>query len=51
MKNSFVSEEYHRKDMDKSWAMFNQPLKRLENSYETDVWEAKPYSFMWVVLS
>ena len=42
MKNSFVSEEYHRKDMDKSWAMFNQPLKRLENSYDTDVWEANP---------
>ena len=42
MKNSFVSEEYHRKDMDKSWGMFEQPLKRLENSYETDVWEAKP---------
>lgn len=42
MKNSFVSEEYYRKDMDKSWAMFNQPLKRLENSYDTDVWEANP---------
>jgi len=42
MKNSFVSEEYFRKDMDKSWAMFSQPLKRLENSYDTDVWEANP---------
>jgi len=42
MKNSFVSEEYHRKDMDKSWAMFEQPLTRLDNSYETDVWEANP---------
>ena len=42
MKNSFVSEEYLRKDMDKSWAMFEQPLKRLENSYETNVWEANP---------
>jgi len=42
MKNSFVNEEYHRKDMDKSWAMFEQPLKRLEYSYDNDVWEANP---------
>jgi hypothetical protein len=42
MKNSVINEEYHRKDMDKSWAMFEQPLIRLENSYETDVWEANP---------
>ena len=42
MKNSFVNEEYHRKDMDKSWAMFEQPLKRLEYSYDNDVWETNP---------
>ena len=42
MKNSFVSEEYLRKDIDKSWTMFETPLKRLENSYDTDVWEANP---------
>lgn len=42
MKNSFVSEEYHRKDMDKSWAMFEQPLKRLETSYDNDKWQANP---------
>lgn len=42
MKNSFVSEEYLRKDMDKSWAMFEQPLKRLESSYDNDKWQANP---------
>jgi len=42
MKNSFVSEEYHRKDMDKSWAMFEQPLKRLETSYDNNKWQANP---------
>jgi hypothetical protein len=42
MHNAFVTEEYHRRDMDKSWGMFEQPLKRLENSYETDVWQPNP---------
>ena len=42
MKNSFVSEEYLRKDMDKSWAMFEQPLKRLETSYDNNKWQANP---------
>ena len=42
MHNSFVSEEYLRKDMDKSWAMFEQPLKRLETSYDNDKWQANP---------
>lgn len=42
MHNSFVAEEYHRKDMDKSWGMFEQPLKRLENSFDTNVWQANP---------
>ena len=38
MHNSFISEEYLRKDMDKSWSMFEQPLKRLEMSYDTNKW-------------
>ena len=42
MHNSFISEEYLRKDMDKSWAMFEQPLKRLESSYDNDKWQANP---------
>ena len=42
MKNSFITEEYLRKDMDKSWGMFEQSLKRLETSYESDVWQANP---------
>jgi hypothetical protein len=42
MHNSFITEEYLRKDMDKSWAMFEQPLKRLETSYDNDKWQANP---------
>jgi hypothetical protein len=42
MKNSFITEEYLRKDMDKSWGMFEQSLKRLEISYENDTWQANP---------
>jgi len=42
MHNSFISEEYLRKDMDKSWAMFEQPLKRLETSYDNNKWQANP---------
>lgn len=42
MKNSFLTEEYHRKDMDKLWKSFEQPLKRLETSYDTDEWKANP---------
>jgi hypothetical protein len=42
MHNSFITEEYLRKDMDKSWAMFEQPLKRLETSYDNNVWQANP---------
>jgi len=40
--NSIVSEEYFRKDMDKSWGMFEQTLKRLELSYDNDKWQANP---------
>jgi len=42
LKNSFLTEEYHRKDMDKSWGMFERSLKRLENSYDEDQWQPNP---------
>ena len=42
LKNSFLTEEYHRKDMDKSWGMFERSLKRLENSYDDDQWQPNP---------
>ena len=42
MKNSFITEAYLRKDMDKSWGMFEQSLKRLDTSYENDTWQANP---------
>ena len=42
MHNAFITEEYHRRDMDKSWDMFEQSLKRLENSYESNVWQPNP---------
>ena len=42
MHNAFITEEYHRRDMDKSWSMFEQSLKRLENSYESNVWQPNP---------
>ena len=42
LKNSFLNEEYHRKDMDKLWQTFEQPLKRLETSYDYDQWVANP---------
>jgi len=38
MHNSFVTEEYERKDIDKSWDKFKGPLERLNNSYETNSW-------------
>jgi len=42
MHNSIVEETYFRKDMDKSWGRFEQPLKRLEMSYDNDVWQPNP---------
>jgi len=42
MHNSIITEEYVRRDMDKSWAVFEQPLKRLESSYDNDKWEPNP---------
>lgn len=42
LKNSFLTEEYHRKDMDKLWKAFETPLKRLETSYDYDQWQPNP---------
>jgi CRISPR/Cas system-associated exonuclease Cas4 (RecB family) len=38
MHNTFVTEEYKREDIDKSWEKFQGPLERLNNSYETNSW-------------
>ena len=40
MHNTFVTEEYERKDIDKSWEKFQGPLERLSNSYDTNNWPA-----------
>jgi hypothetical protein len=40
MHNSFITEEYNRKDMDISWNKFTVSLSRLDNSYETNTWVA-----------
>ena len=38
MHNTFVTEEYKREDIDKSWEKFKGPLERLSNSYDTNSW-------------
>ena len=40
--NSFVTEEYHRSQLDKLWFEFAGPLKRLSLSYENSVWPTNP---------
>ena len=42
MHGSFITEEYERKDIDKSWEKFYGALERLDNSYETNVWPPNP---------
>jgi len=42
MHGSFVPETYHRIDIDKSWDKFAVPLQRLDNSYESNTWQANP---------
>jgi len=42
MHNSFIPEEYERKDIDKLWGMFEQSLKRLDASYDNNTWQANP---------
>jgi hypothetical protein len=42
MHGSFITEEYERKDIDKSWEKFYGPLERLDSSYDTNVWPPNP---------
>jgi hypothetical protein len=42
MKNSFLAEEYERKSIEDSWGKFTQPLARLSQSYESNIWMANP---------
>ena len=42
MHGSFITEEYDRKDIDKSWEKFYGPLERLDNSYANNVWAPNP---------
>jgi CRISPR/Cas system-associated exonuclease Cas4 (RecB family) len=42
MHNSFITEEYERKDIDKSWEKFYGPLERLDSSYDNNVWAPNP---------
>jgi CRISPR/Cas system-associated exonuclease Cas4 (RecB family) len=42
MHGSFVTEEYTREELDKSWAKFDGPLGRLDNSYDNNVWPPNP---------
>jgi len=42
MHNVFITEEYERKDIDKSWEKFTGPLTRLTNSYNDDSWPPNP---------
>lgn len=41
MHNTFVTEEYERKDTDKMWGSFLLDLKRLEVAYDSGVWFPK----------
>lgn len=40
--DTFIPEEYKREDMDKSWLHFMPTLTRIDNSYDTNVWQANP---------
>ena len=42
MHNTFITEEYPREKIEKSWERFKSPLTKLENSYDTDVWMPNP---------
>lgn len=42
MHNTFVTEEYERKDSEKLWQNFLPNLDRLAISYDNNVWSAKP---------
>ena len=40
--NSFMTEEYTRDDIPQLWDAFKTDLKRMEVSYESDVWNMNP---------
>ena len=42
MHNSFITEEYKREDIEKSWGKFEGPLTRLDKAFETNVWPCNP---------
>jgi CRISPR/Cas system-associated exonuclease Cas4 (RecB family) len=42
MNNVFITEEYKREDIESSWGKFTVPLARLDNSYESNTWNANP---------
>lgn len=42
LRNSFVNEEYTRKDMDRLWADFLPSIARLELSYKSNMWNPQP---------
>ena len=42
MHDVFITEEYERKDIDKSWDKFTGPLMRLTKSYQDNTWPPNP---------
>jgi hypothetical protein len=42
MNTVFITEEYKREDIDSSWDKFTVSLSRLNNSYESNTWNANP---------
>ena len=42
MHDVFITEEYKREDIDKSWDKFTGPLMRLTKSYQEDTWPPNP---------
>ena len=42
VQDAFITEEYKREEIPSLWAAFKDDLKRLETSYETDVWNTNP---------
>jgi hypothetical protein len=42
MHNNFITEEYKREDIEKSWGKFEGPLTRLDKAFETNVWPCNP---------
>jgi hypothetical protein len=42
MHNTFITEEYKREDIEKSWGKFEGPLTRLDKAFETNVWPCNP---------